>query len=115
MIIATTCAAAAAGYLYVAWRRKRNEHGAKAPFCFDSQLPVHITLPEASVQGGVVVELSNEYRKQKMRHLVLSSAVSPIYLKALLPIIKELFVPQKVFPCSIGPCPTHSAAVHSIP
>ena len=35
------------------------------------------------------MELGDEYRKLKMRHLVRSSAISPA-------IIKELFVPQKV-------------------
>ena len=92
------CAAcAAAGAAYLLWRRRRQKTpDGPAPFCFDAPLPAHIELPSADVQAGVVVELDDEYRKQRQRHLVISSALSPAHLKALLPIIQELFVPQKV-------------------
>ena len=91
LVAAATCAVL--GSAYVLWSRRRNK---SAGFRFDAPLPSHIKLPDDSVQSGVIVELGDEYRKLKMRHLVMSSAISPAYLKALLPIIKELFVPQKV-------------------
>jgi len=99
--VVAAAACAAAGAAYMLWRRRRRE-GDPAPFRFDAPLPAHIQLPGADVQTGVSVELSDEYRKQRQRHLVLSSAVSPAHLKALLPIIQEIFVPQKVCGASAG-------------
>lgn len=94
----------ALGTAYVLWRQYHTQYhthsnsgnDGKGEFTFDAPLPAHILLPDEDVQTGVGVELGDAYRRDKMRHLVISSAVSPAHLKSLLPIIKELFVPQKV-------------------
>ena len=78
---------------YVLWKRVFR---APQKYRFEAPLPPHIGLPDAPVQSSAKVELSEEYSSKKMRHLVVSSAISPSYLTALLPVIKELFVPQKV-------------------
>ena len=92
--------AAALGTVYLVWRRRDKSGfkavGADGKYMFDASLPSHIQLPTEPVHTGVEVELGDEYRKDRMRHLVISRAVSPAHLKALLPVIKELFVPQKV-------------------
>ena len=99
-VLVLVSAGAVVGAAYVLWQRHRKHNATNTrgdgKFMYDAPLPAHIRLPDEDVRGGVKVELEDAYRKDKMRHLVISSAVSPAHLKALLPIIKELFVPQKV-------------------
>jgi len=77
---------------YVLWKRVSR---APQKYRFEAPLP--------PLEYSAKVELSEEYSSKKMRHLVVSSAISPSYLTALLPVIKELFVPQKV--CAVRPVP----------
>jgi len=101
--------AAAAALGYWIWRQSESRTVGvdKVGFRFEAPLPAHFALPEVPVQTGAVVILGEEYRERKMRHLVMGSAVSPMYLKALLPIIQELFVPQKV--CRVRARAKHAA------
>lgn len=45
---------------------------------------------------GTVVELNEEYRKKRMRHMVISGAVSTVHLAGIFDEIKRNFAPQKV-------------------
>jgi hypothetical protein len=92
---AVLCASAGLGCAYVLWKFRRKK-GEASPFRFDAPLRPDVKLPDGPVESGASVELTDEYRKQKMRHLAMSGAISSEYLEKLQPIIKNIFVPQKV-------------------
>ncbi|KAJ1478278.1 hypothetical protein T484DRAFT_1818142 [Baffinella frigidus] len=55
--------------------------------------------PQADAGGpstGTVVELDEEYKKTRMRHLTISEAISPTHLAGIFEQIKIDFAPQKV-------------------